>query len=44
MFTSISTFKNPTQNTIYNLGKNVKKQTNLYLYLYYGGNGMCFTV
>lgn len=25
MFTSISTFKNPTQNTIYNLGKNVKK-------------------
>lgn len=28
MFTSISTFKNPTQNTIYNLGKNVKnKQT-----------------
>lgn len=28
MFTSISTFKNPTQITIYNLGKNVKnKQT-----------------
>lgn len=45
MFTSISTFKNPTQITIYNLGKNKKKlHLHLYLYLYYGGNGMCFTV